>query len=313
MRLTSFALAASLACCALSGRAAAREWTDSTGNYHVAADLIAFNDTTVVLKKENHELIAVPLDKLSKKDQEFLQSKEAADAMHKADQLQTWALTTGAKIVGRVVRYGRKEVTVQRNRGNIYVNDRLYDNLPEIYQQIVLRVVSHFENQPITDRKALDQWVLTLKADPRTYKVDGVMMELENGDQYGIPLFLFSPDALKLLQPGFDRWAAVAQDKAKREQEEFLAQSQAEAYAQDQKANQQIQLLQLQVQAYGAGLFDLWEVCIAPANGTAGSPMCIVVPARDSRQAAYEAVQKYPGYIVTGPIRMMQRLNNSVP
>jgi len=312
MRRTSYTLLALAAWCVLSVAAIGREWTDSTGNYKVEATFVAANDTTVVLKKDNHELVAVPIDKLSKADQQYLQSKEATDsARRSADQLQTWTMASGMKIVGRVVNYGRKDVTIQRRRAKIYVNDRLLDNLPEIYQQLVPKIVSHYENTPIDGRKGLEQWVLKLKADPRTYAVDGVVMELENGDEYGIPLFLFSDEALKIISPGFDRWAAAAQDKARRDQEAFLLQSEAQAYQQDQKANQQIQMMQLQMQGYQAGLFDLWQVCMTPRTANNGAPMCVVVPARNSRDASDEALRRNPGYILSGPIAKVSRLNYS--
>ena len=63
----------------LAALADGRTWTDSTGNYTVEADLIGFNDATVVLKKKNRQLVAVPIDKLSKEDQTYLKSKEVGE------------------------------------------------------------------------------------------------------------------------------------------------------------------------------------------------------------------------------------------
>jgi hypothetical protein len=52
--------------------AAARVWTDATGQYTIEADLIAFNDNTVVLqRKGDQELGAISMDKLSEADREF--------------------------------------------------------------------------------------------------------------------------------------------------------------------------------------------------------------------------------------------------
>ena len=68
----------------LSWPADGRTWTDSSGNYRVEADLIGFNDTTAVLKKESRQLVAVPIAKLSQGDQAFLRSKEAADQSRRA-------------------------------------------------------------------------------------------------------------------------------------------------------------------------------------------------------------------------------------
>ena len=64
--LTCFVLAG------LSTLAHGRTWTDSPGGLSRRGRLIAFNDTTVVLKKKNRQLVAVPIVKLSKDDQTYL-------------------------------------------------------------------------------------------------------------------------------------------------------------------------------------------------------------------------------------------------
>ena len=79
-------------------------WTDSTGQYTLDAKLVAFNDKSVVLQRDDHELVAIPIDKLSDKDREYLKSKEAGDAARTASEgLQTWTLRDGTKLVGRIV------------------------------------------------------------------------------------------------------------------------------------------------------------------------------------------------------------------
>ena len=201
-----------------------RTWTDSTGNYHVEADLIGFNDATVVLKKENRQLVAVPIDKLSKEDQAYLESKEAVEqARQSADAMQTWTMASGLKVVGRVVDYARRDVTIQRRYGKIYVNDRLFDNLPEVYQKMLPKIVSHFEKTQIDDKRAFDSWAAKLRGEPRTFTCEGVLLELENGDEYGVPFFFFSKDDLKVLQPGWQRWLAADKDRAKQRAGELLA------------------------------------------------------------------------------------------
>src|SRR5262245_38096396 len=59
----------SAACLANAGNA--RIWTDSTGRYTLEAKLVTFNERSVVLKREDHELVAIPIEKLSGKDREF--------------------------------------------------------------------------------------------------------------------------------------------------------------------------------------------------------------------------------------------------
>jgi hypothetical protein len=287
----------------------ARTWTDSTGNYRVEADMIAFNNATVVLKKANHQLVAVPIEKLSTADQSYLKSEEVAERSRKsADAMQTWTMASGLRVVGRVRDYARRDVTIQRRHGKTFVNDRSFDNLPEVYQRMLPKLVSHFEKTQIDDKRALDSWVIRLRGEPRTFTCEGVLLELENGDEYGVPFFFFSKDDLNVLQPGWQRWLAADKDRAKQEQEAFLLQAQADAYQQDRMANQQVAMMQLQMQGYQAGLFDLWEVRLRPGRGVASPPLSVVVPARDSRSAAAEAVRRNPGF-VAGPVSKVIRRN----
>src|SRR3954466_1594071 len=100
--------------------ATARVWTDSTGKYSIEADLIAFNESTVILQRPDHQLGQVPIEKLSQADREYLKSKEASDAAKKVTgAMQTWTLRTGEKVIGRVVGFAQKQMTVQRRHGNI--------------------------------------------------------------------------------------------------------------------------------------------------------------------------------------------------
>ena len=59
--------------------------------------------------------------------------------------------------------------------------------------------------------------------------------------------------------------------------------------------------MNLQLQGYNAGLYDLWEVTLIPARGNYGRPMKVVVPGTNSRQATQNALQRYPGARI-GPI-----------
>lgn len=284
-----------------------RIWTDSTGNYQVEADLLGYNHVTVVLKKQNRQLVAVPIDKLSKDDQAYLASKEVVEEAKKThDKEHVWTLASGMKIIGRVLEYGKRDVTIQRRYGTVYVNDRALNNLPPIYQKMVPKIVEHFEKVTFENKEAFNDWAAKLRGEPRTYHCDGVLMKLENGDIYGVPFFFFSKDDIKVLKPGWDRWLAAETDREKQEHENFLVKSQAEAYQRDQQTNQQIALMQLQMQGYQAGLFDLWEVCLYPGPGVRSAPLCVVVPARDSRSAAALAMERNPGY-VSGAVAKVQR------
>lgn len=300
-------LAALVVWIGMSVAANGRTWTDTTGHYQIDADMVGFNDSTVVLKKKNRQLVAVAVDKLSKKDQEYLNSKEAADeARQSSNHEQIWTMASGMKVIGRVLDYGVRDVTLQRRYGKLYVNDRRFDNLPQVYQKMLPKIVSHFERVNFDDRRAFDAWVAKLRGESRTYRCEGVLLELENGDCYGVPFFFFAKDDLAVLEPGWKRWQAAEKDRTKREQEALLVQSQAQAYQEDRKTNQQIAIMQLQMQGYDAGLFDLWEVCLYPGRGVSGYPLVVVVPARDSRTAAAEAVRRNPGF-VSGAVSKVSR------
>jgi len=285
-----------------TGPAAARPWTDSSGKHSVEADLIAFDEETVVLKKEDHDLIAVPVAKLSQSDREYLRSKEGQGKVRKSgDQLQTWTFRKGKMAVGRVVDYGRKDVVIQRRRAKVYVNDRVFENLPQLYQAMVPEIVSHFEKVPIDGKKGLDIWLMRQRGEPRKYTCEGVLLELENGDVYGVPFFLFSAEDQNLLKAGWEKWAAAENDSSQRSQQAFLLESLAQAYQQDRMVSRQIALVQT-----AADWLDLWEVQLMPGPGVVGLPRSVVVPARDSNQARMTAAAQNPQYL-PGAVRKVRR------
>jgi hypothetical protein len=284
--------------------AGARVWTDSTGRYSIEADLVAFNDTTVILQRADHQLGQVAIDKLSQADRDYLKGKEASAAVKKvAGATQTWTLRTGEKIIGRVIGYAQKQLTVQRSRGNIYVNDRLLENLPKIYQSMVPKIVAQNAHLVRDDRQALEDWLITQKGLPQTFTVEGPKFELEGGDVYVIPFFFFSMGDQNLLKPGWDQWLA-ANAKKQYDQagsQEFLVQSLMAARQHDEQVQQQIAQMQLN-QAVLLGTTQLWEVTLYPGRGMAGSPQWVAMPGVNSAQASANAIAKYPGYVV-GPVR----------
>ena len=178
----------------------------SPGSTQIEAELVGFNDHMVVLQRENKELGAIPIAKLSPEDREYLQSKEAMETHDQnLGKMQTWTTVNGLKVVGRIVDYAQREVTIQRRRGRIFVNDQQYDNLPPIYQKILLAVVEHFENFQVANRADLVRWAMGLSGQPKKYNLEGVIIELENGDEYGVPFFLFAEDDRNLLEGGLQR------------------------------------------------------------------------------------------------------------
>ena len=283
----------------------ARVWSDVTGSYTLDADLVLFNERTVVLQRADHELVAIPIEQLSENDREYLKSTEAGDALRKStDGLQTWKLRDGTQIIGRVVDYAAVDMTIQRRRGRIYVNERVLENLPEFYQQLIPKIVAHFEKLQTADRRALESWLVRQRGQARSFHLEGVVFETENGDEYAVPFFLFPDEYLKVLKPGWDEWLEVhrGDDYNAREDHAFLLRSLAAAHHRDAQVQHEIAMMQLKLQAVQAGVTSLWEVTLYPAAGHGGPPQWVVVPGRDSRQATAAALERNPGY-VTGPVR----------
>jgi hypothetical protein len=291
-----------LVCLSATAPAWGREWTDVTGRFTVEAELVAFSAETAVLKKkEGGELVAVSIERLSDDDREYLQSTKAHEDAHGEDK-QLWTLRNGLQVPGRVVAYGRKEVTLQRRRSRIYVNDRQFENLPEIYQRMIPKVVGHFEEQEIEDRAGLQQWILRQRGQPRTFVCEGVILELENGDEYAVPFFFFSDKDQEFLRPGWDQWLAAHEKQEEKADHDLYVRALAKEYHRDRQVDRQIKMMQLELLAVNAGVVDLWEVALLPQPGSRVPGRFVIVPARNSLQASQAALMKFPGHVV-GPIR----------
>lgn len=281
----------------------ARTWTDITGKYTVDAELIGYTEKQVILQRTDHHLAAVDVEQLSQADKDYLATEEARlAAAELTKKPQTWTTRSGVAIIGKVVDYASKQVIIQRRRGKVYVNDRVFDNLPEVYQRIVPLVVGHFEENAVKDKKTLIGWLTHKKGAPQTYQCDGVVLEMSNGDEYAIPFFLLSESDLSLLKPGWKKWTETDKDYQARKAASTELQSLAAAQRNDAKVTQQIARLQLGLQAVEAGVTSLWEVTLYPGRGVAGPPLWVVVPGRDSRVATASALKRNPGY-VAGPVR----------
>jgi hypothetical protein len=284
-----------------------RTWTDTTGKYTLNAALVAQNNSHVVLERESDKgLGSIAIDQLSEADQKYLQTQEATDAATSATGgMQKWTLKNGTEIVGKVVTYGRKQMVLRRSRGRIYVNDRVFTNLPGFYQKIIPLIVAHAGNL-VENERTLEQWLSSRRGGPESFTVDGVVMELEDGDEYAIPFFLFSDKDRAILQPGWEQWLSAYEQKdaATREQQELRLQTEAAYHQQQQDAAQQRRIAQMQLgfTAVAAGVTSVWEVTLIPEPGNPGPPLWLSFFARDSRSAAMQAMAAHPGYSV-GPIR----------
>ena len=283
----------------------ARQWQDVTGKYKIEADLIAFDDDSVIIQRADKQLGTVAIDKLSSADREYLKSKEAIETQaSQIGELQTWTTRSGLSVVGRIVDYVQRDVTVQRRRGKIYVNSSVYKNLPKVYQAMLLRIVSAIEGIDIPDAQALDKWVRTLRGQPRTYNLEGVTIELENGDEYSVPFFLLSEQDQQILKPGWEAWLADRENYEERQEHAFQLQAMSSAYRRNQEVDRRVAELKINMQAIQSGLTSAWEVTLYPKPGNPNPPQWVVTTGRDSRAATAAALQQYPGY-TNGPVRKL--------
>lgn len=62
-----------------SATVVAREWRDVTGKYRVEAEFVALQDGVVRLRKEDGQVLTMPLKKLSPADQEFVRQKSVQE------------------------------------------------------------------------------------------------------------------------------------------------------------------------------------------------------------------------------------------
>lgn len=271
----------------------ARTWSDSTGRYKVDADLIARDDVSVVLQRRDKNLAIVEIQQLSKKDQEYLASEAATKEVERNDEFREWQLRNGLKFKATVVEYGRRDILIRRRRGKVYINDKRYDNILDVYQRMIPRIVTHFESVELADQRAFEKWVRDLEGRSKKYRCEGVMFELPTGDLYAVPFFLLSDEDRKSLEPGWKDWLEAEEDSQERRDYELGMRAQAIARHRNRNAAVSIAKLQLQLQAYGAGAFDLYEVTMTRPSGY---PIRVVVPARDSRQATLRAKAKYPNF-----------------
>lgn len=308
-----FLIVLSLVCvsiCMLSAQAYAkvREWTSKDGNYKVEAELVSFNNDLLVLKEPNGELLAVELKQLSEKDQQFVKSEETGTA-HKESlaEMQTWTSRDGMKVRGRILAFGRKDLIVQRRLSRVYIGDTLFSNIDPLHQKLILKIISYLEKQEFKDERQLQQWARGLGGNPKSYTLEGVLMELESGDQIAVPFFLFDPKELEVLEPGWELWLERNESEQAREQEDFLMRAQAMAYQRDRQASQQIEMVKLGLLAAASGVVDIWEVGLTPGPNTYGRPMSVMVPAQNSQQAVEMAMSQYPGSQVIGVRRRSNR------
>lgn len=285
----------------------ARTWSDKTGQYNVDGDLFAFNNEHVIVRREDGQMGMFLINALSDDDKAYLESEEAMKlSSQNLDKEQAWTMKAGYRLVGRIVDYAKVDVTLQRRRGKSWVNDRQYSTLPPLYQLIVRKSLEHLEGLENVDDRMVDTWMVKQKGQPKVFDIEGVVIELADGNEYTVPFFLFSDESLKILQSGWDEWLAANSDYDTQNDESFRLQSTAAAMQHQQAIDREIAVANLAMNSITAGITSLWEVTLYPGNGNMAAPSWVVVPGRNSEQAKYNALQQYPGYI-PGPIRKVSR------
>lgn len=278
----------------------ARTWSSTTGAYSLEADAIAFNETTVILKKESGDLVAVEIAELADTDREYLKSKELAEKLaDSVEGMQTWTSADGLKVRARVLAFGRKDLVVTRQRGKVHVGDISFPKLDPLHQQLVLKIMSKLEGKDFEAERELTSWSVDLRGQPKVYPLEGVLMELESGDKIAVPFFLFSKRDLSVLQPGWKAWVEADADATSRERESFMMQTEAMEYQRNARERQQIERLRLNMMAVATGITSVWEVGLRPGQGVYGRPTTVVVNARDSLAASQMALSNYRGYAVS--------------
>ncbi len=307
MRRYTLLASLALALAAAQSPVQARQWTDQTGAYSLEADLFGFDDENAILEREDGELGMLKIDQLSAADQEYLASKDAEEINRQNIAAgQVWTTRSGLALPGRVVDYARTEITVQRRRGRMYVNDRVFSNLPELYQKLLPEVIEHFEGVEIPDDRALRQWLLSLRGQPRTFLIEGVVLEWENGDEYVVPFFAFSDGDQAWLKQGWADWLSTQHDYNERDDRAFRLEAYAAAHVRNQQINNQIALMNLNLQAIQAGITSLWEVTLHPVPGNPMPPRWVVMPGRTSADATAAALRQNLGF-VAGAVRRVNR------
>jgi len=282
-----------------------RTWTSAQGGLELRGEWIGANDTTVILKRQGSgRLAAVELAELSKEDQEYVRKQVAGEATGVDDKdMQTWTSTNGLQIRGRVLAYGKQDYTIGKIRGVTTINGKAFSTMDPLHQRIALRVLSELEEMPIDSEADLSRFMKQLGGQPKTYPLEGVLMQLKSGDEIAVPFFLFSKQDLQVLQPGWESWKQVHESDIERERQDLMMRTEAMHYQQQQAAEaqrQQMEVLKLHMLAARTGLTSIWEVMMQPGPGVYGRPTSVMVTARNSQIATQMVLPNYPGYRLIG-------------
>ncbi len=279
-----------------------RTWTSAEGGFELRGDLIAFNETTVILKRKGSgRLAAVELAELSQADREHVREQDS-EAETDAE-MQTWTSKEGLKMRARVLAYGQQDYTLGKSLGSVTINGKAFSRMDPLHQKIALRVLSEWEGVAMSDEADLSRFMNQRGGKEKTYPLEGVAMQLQSGDRIAVPFFLFSQQDLEALKPGWESWKQARASEREREREDLMMRTEAMEYQRRMAADaerRQMEVLKLNMLAAGTGLTSFWEVMMRPGPGVYGRPITAVVTAPNSRVATEMVLPKYPGYTLIG-------------
>jgi len=281
-----------------------RDWNDPSGRFLARGEYFAANDDTVVVRRRNGTLVGIELNDLSSADQQFVKEQRAAiesseprpDAI---EQFQTWTSRSGFEVKGRIVAFRQHEVEFRRMAGLVMVNGTAFSRLPPFSQLIAIQIVAEFEDPSVKTEADLNRWAAKLGGESRIYRVEGVLLKLEDSTELPVPFFMFSEADLLALRPGYEQWKDDKASEASRTREDFLLQLQAEEHIRGRMESRQIQMMKLNLMAVATGLTSIWEVFLVPPAGVFARPVSVVVQAHDSLQAQQMALAQFPGFRIT--------------
>ncbi len=287
-----------------------RTWTDQSGEHTVEAELVDYDQQSVVLKKEGGRLVTVPIDALSEQDQQFLQSEEAKQIHEDSPEAyRVWHLKDGRKITALVHDFARKRLTVVRRNGDVMVDGQAYEDLMNWQQYMVQEMASRAANQPLVNAEDLEDWLADQPNARARLQADGVILKLEDGSFFTAPFFMFSKADQVYLRPGYEEWLAAQENKNRSDEADKYASEmslylRARARLDEQERALNMKANQLWIEtAFG---IPQWQVNLMPRMNMNAPLKQVIVSGNSSRVAMAKVASRYPGYRVVGIRRLFK-------
>ena len=302
--------------CLTAGFASAgevREWTDAAERNRVGAELVDFDETHCVLKRESdHRLFFVLISDLSSADQTYLRSEEAIQIHDEApESYRKWTFKDGSEVVGQVAEYVQDTVSISRNRGILFVNETDFDEASTWEKCVTLGVVSFQADEDIDSKSDLEQWLVRHRRTQAQFEISGVELNLRGGFQISAPFHIFSQSDQSVLRPGWEDWLAA--QAPSEDEEESLANSDhdKDAVAHEMRLylrscsrishqERQLNMYANQILIQDAWGIPRWRVNLIPKPGTNAYPTQVAIAANSSARAWVVAANQYPYHQVAG-------------